>query len=94
MLWSLEQVRYKVYTKIPRWIKSLEISNKSSWLRQDQNLNYDELLNEEGELLQNDDLENKGIFLDWWTKMQIKSRIKEDEKIDFREKGMAFKKYH
>lgn len=79
------QRRYKVYNKIPRWVKPLEVSTKPDWLK-DQNLSYDQLLDKKGKLLREEELDKKGISLEWWTKVQIKSKVKEDSKTGFYEK--------
>lgn len=59
-------------------------------LKEEQNLIYEEIQLEEGEILAEEILKGKGVIFDWWTSLQIKSRM--DEKIGFHEKGMEFHK--
>lgn len=87
LLWAWEQIRYKVFNKIPRWIKPLEIGTKPEWIRKDQNVIYAELLNEKDDILREKPLEDKQIVLDWWSELRIRFRIEEDKNTILRERN-------
>lgn len=57
-----EQLKYKIYRKLPNWIKSLEIINNPGWLDRDQN---PELLDKKGEFIKEIERLKRGIKLNW-----------------------------
>lgn len=59
-------------------MRPLEVAMNPDWIGNGQNRKYEELLNQKVELWKKQELQNRGINLDWWAEAQLKSRWKED----------------
>lgn len=58
-------MKYKIYLKIPRWIRPLDIATELLWIERSQNKIYGELIDDNSDLWPKEILERKDIYLDW-----------------------------
>lgn len=54
-------MKYKIYLKIPRWIRPLDIATELLWIERSQNKIYGELIDDNSDLWPKEILERKDM---------------------------------
>ncbi|KAF7244640.1 hypothetical protein EYD10_09237 [Varanus komodoensis] len=76
-----EKLKIKLYTKLPRWLSPMEALVYPNTLNFDTIVRYDDILDNDGGLKLNQEIQEQGINISWWHKVQMQSRYAKDYRM-------------